>query len=312
METDAPRRRRNRRPPSLRITDRDRRLLAFAAEHRFIIAAQPAVLLDLRQKPVDDRLRGLAEAGLLWRERALNGQPSTYRITAAGLRAVGSDLRAPHRLDLSLYRHDLGLGWLMVAAHREWFGPVRAVISERRMRSEDRRDQRPGAQGADRLAGEAAGPPRGADGRTLRHGVRLGGQGPRGSERLHYPDMMLLTASGHRVAFELELTSKPPRRREDILAGYAADPRIDRVIYLVENRSTGDAVERSARRAGAADLVRVQMVRVPALEAATGQAPSAQRRHARPPASAERRPTRPPASAERRPTRPPASAERSR
>jgi hypothetical protein len=87
------------------------------------------------------------------------------------------------------------------------------------------------------------------------HGVRVG----HGSmERLHYPDLTVVTAGGHRVAFELELSTKSPRRRERILAAYADDPRIDAVVYLVQTPAAGRAIARSAARVGAADTVRVQ------------------------------------------------------
>ena len=79
----------------------------------------------------------------------------------------------------------------MLAAHAGRFGGVRRVVSEREMRSGDGRA--PAAQ--------------------PRYGVRLGGVGPGGRDRLHYPDMVILTGTGHRVAFELELTTKEPERR---------------------------------------------------------------------------------------------------
>ena len=62
------------------------------------------------------------------------------------------------------------------------------------------------------------------------------------------------------MAFELELSTKEVVRRERILAGYAADRRIDAVVYLVEHRSVGRAIERSAARMGISHLVRVQRV----------------------------------------------------
>src|SRR6202000_1668910 len=79
-------------------------------------------------------------------------------------------------------------------------------------------------------------------------------------DRLHYPDLVIVAQTGHRVAFELELSTKEVRRREGILAGYAADRRIDSVVYLVEHPSVGRGIERSARRMGISDLVRVQRV----------------------------------------------------
>jgi hypothetical protein len=95
--------------------------------------------------------------------------------------------------------------------------------------------------------------------------VRLGGVGPSGRERLHYPDLLLIDPGGRRIAIELELSSKGRGRREKILAGYAADARIDVVLYLVRDRRVGRAIQASARRLGIGPLVHVQRVDFPAV-----------------------------------------------
>jgi hypothetical protein len=231
------------------ITERDRAMLAFAAEHRFVIAAQPAALLEVSVAAAETRLRGLANGGYLSRQRKLAGEPSPYRITGEGLRAIGSSLPVPRPLNLALYDHDLGLGWLMVAARRGGYGPLGEVVSERRMRSDD------GRSAAERATDGLLG-----TGRPHRHGVRLGGTGPGGRERLHYPDMVIVSGEGRRTAFELELTGKPRVRRETILAGYAADRRIDAVVYLVDKPRIGRDIAASATRIGIRELVRVERV----------------------------------------------------
>lgn len=247
----------------MQVTERDRLLLAFAAEHRFVAAAQLAALLDCTPAAADARVRALAAGGYMRRERLLAGRPAFDRITRAGLRAIASDLPPPRRPDLSLHRHDLALGWLMVAARRGRLGPLRAVVSERRMRCDDGRAE-PGAAGG-----------------PHRHGTRLGGVGRGGRDRLHHPDMVVVTAGGHRVAFELELTAKPPARRERILEAYAADPRVDRVVYLVEQPSVGRAVARSAARVGVAGLVRIHKVDLIGTPPGPGAGRVRQRRHRR-------------------------------
>jgi hypothetical protein len=233
-----PRRTRSRAARAVQITDADRALLRFAAEHRFVIAAQVAALLEVSEPAAWSRLRRLVTGGHLRRRRELHRGPSWHQITAAGLRAIGSELPAPRGFDLATHRHDAGLGWLMLAAQAGRFGALERVISEREMRSHDGR----------------------AADRAQRYGVYLGGTGPGGRDRLHYPDMVVFTETGHRVAFELELSTKEVERRERILAGYAADRRIDAVVYLVERASVGRAVERSAARMGISHLVRVQRV----------------------------------------------------
>lgn len=222
----------------VQLTDTDRAVLRFAAEHRFVIAAQVATLLSVSAAAAESRLRRLGTGGHLRRHKELHRGPTWHQITAAGLRAAGSDLPAPRGFDLATHRHDAGLGWLMLAAQSGRFGPLQALISERRMRSHDGRTEE----------------------RAQRYGVRLGGVGPGGRDRLHYPDLVVATRSGHRVAFELELSTKEVARRERILAGYAADRRIDAVVYLVERASVGRAIERSAARMGMSHLVRVQRV----------------------------------------------------
>lgn len=222
----------------MRITDRDCRMLAFAAEHRFALARQVAMLLGISTRAATDRLRVLRDAGYLTEGNLFNDEPSHYQVTTAGRRAISSDLPRPRNLDPSVYRHDVGLAWLMVAAERGMFGPLAEIVSERRMRSQDGR----------------------ADEREETFGVRLGGVGRDGRPRMHYPDLLVVTDTGHRVAFELELTLKEPRRREKILAAYGADRRIDAVIYLVDHPARRRAMQESVRRVGIGDRVRVAQV----------------------------------------------------
>jgi len=100
------------------------------------------------------------------------------------------------------------------------------------------------------------------DGRQAPLAVRLGGVGHGGRERLHYPDLLLVDATGKRVAFELELSAKARTRRELILAGYGADARIEAAVYLVDNRAVWRGIEESARKLGIEHRVRVQRVRL--------------------------------------------------
>jgi hypothetical protein len=179
------------------------------------------------------RLSALRSAGLL---SARNGpyRNDCHQITTPGLRLIASRLPRP-RFDLATYWHDVGIAWLWLAARRGAFGPLTHVVSERHMRSSD-----------------------GADPSAEPFGVRLGGHGAGGRPRLHYPDLLLRTASGHRVAIELERTGKGRRRRESILSGYGVDRRIDAVVYLVADPAVGRAVSASARRLGLESLVHVQ------------------------------------------------------
>lgn len=216
---------------------RDRRTLEFAAEHRLILAAHAASLLGVSDTAAARRLRRLTRHRYLRYRRELIG-PGCYLIDRPGLRAIGSNLPRPRDLDLATYRHDVGLAWLWLAAHAQTFGPLDNVISERRMRSDDARRE----SWVEPL------------------GVRLGGVGPRGGERRHYPDLLLVKSSGGCIALELELTTKGRRRREEILGGYAVESRIDSVLYLVQSKRVGRAIAASADAVGIAQMVEVRPV----------------------------------------------------
>ena len=80
----------------MQITERDRRLLAFAAEHRFVLAAQVAALLGVSE---GDGRGASARAGRRAADLRASGSstatPACDQITRAGLRAIGSDLPPP-------------------------------------------------------------------------------------------------------------------------------------------------------------------------------------------------------------------------
>lgn len=227
------------------ITERDHALLAFMAEHRLILGGHVQVLLGISADAARARLRSLRAAGLLAGERFFYGQPHCWWITSKGLAVIDSRLPPP-RIDLRSYWHDVGLGWVRLAAERGAFGQLHQIVSERTMRSRD---------------GARAQGPLDMGQREEPFGVRLGGTGPAGRERLHYPDLLLITPHQRRIAVELELTTKNRTRRERILAGYGADYRIDAVLYLVDRPAVARAVEGSAARLALASMVQVQPVR---------------------------------------------------
>ncbi len=231
--------RRSRGERRTQITERDRLLLSFMAEHRLVLAGQVRALLGTTSSAANARLGALRRGGYVDRERKLYAEPAAWQISRRGLRAIGSHLSRPRPIDLGCYRHDVGLGWVWLAARAGSFGALSGIISERRMRSHD-----------------------GVIGDAEPLGIRLGGPGADGRRRLHYPDLILETQTGHRVAVELELSSKSRTRREQIFAGYGAARSIDAVLYLVDRPSVGRAVELSAAGYGLADRVHVQTVRL--------------------------------------------------
>ena len=200
-----------------------------------MLAAQVALLEGIGLDAARHRLAALTGAGYLTSERRYVAEPHAYAVTRDGRGAAGSDLTQPRKLDPALYAHDVGVAWLTAAARRGLFGELSQVVSERRMRSEDGRNDRDGEP----------------------HGVR----GIGGGRRLHYPDLIVVTTSGQRVAFELELRLKGQARRERILSAYAGDPRFDAVVYLVATNQERRTLEASARRAGLEDRLYVQLFR---------------------------------------------------
>lgn len=229
-----------------RITDRDRRLLEFIAEHRLVLCAHVQVLLGVSATTAARRLRVLERAGLLQKDSLFHRHPPHYRIQRKGLEVVGSRLPVPRR-DLNV-GHDIGLAWLWLAARRGAFGSLESVISERHMRSSDGLEAH-----AERVTGRSERAP---------FGVRLSGHGAQGRPRLHYPDLLLVDRAGRRIAVELELSSKGRRRRHQIIGGYASDRRIDAVLYLVDDQRIAREVKQAARRFGFERRLLVQPVRI--------------------------------------------------
>jgi hypothetical protein len=204
--------------PGTTIDEPDRELLRFLALHRATTAAQVPVLLKISPRRASERLRRLEDARLLRRDRIFAGRPATVTITRRGLREIGSELPPP-RVSLTEYRHDVGVSWLWLAARDGVFGHMREVVAERELRAAT--------------------------------------QPVRGLEQ-HRADLQLTTAAGKRIAVELELTAKSTERLDRIMLGFAGDPQLDAVLYLVPDAALARRIGQAAQRAGIADMVRVQ------------------------------------------------------
>lgn len=219
------------------LTDRDSAALRLLAEHRVVTATQVAHALAVTERTAWARLRRLQERKLIGLERIFAGQSGAAWIKQPGLSAIGSSL-PPSRVELKGYRHDVGVGWVWLAAKGGAFGDLQAVVGEREMRSHDMR-------------APAGGQP---------FGVGIVGLDSFGRLARHYPDLLLTTRTGQRVAVELELTAKSARRLDAIMLGYAGDPRIDGVLYLVSTPYLERLISSAAARAGISEIVRVQRV----------------------------------------------------
>ncbi len=242
-------------PSPTPFTDRDLSVLGPLAEHRFLTVAQVALLLAVSDRTALRRLRALEQHGLVAVRPVFHGLPRAAWIERRGLRALESPLAAP-QVNLNEYRHDVGVGWLWLAARAGALGELREVTTERRMQVED-------------AAAAAAGDP-------PAWGIGVGVFSSHGTPQRHYPDLLLRTAAGHRVAVELELTAKSAGRLGRIMAAYAGDARVDHVLYLAATPAIAARVRGEARRAGIADRVHVQLLARDGIAgAAIGRAPAA-------------------------------------
>ena len=232
---------------------RDLELLRFAGRAP-VRARRPGPGAARRSTPsaADARLRRAERrAGYLRRADLLAGPAGTYRSPRQGLRrdrqrAAARRATRPGQLPP---RRRAGLA---VAG-----GAQRGVRADARgdLRAPDALARRPAADDPDAAAARRSGSAASA---------------ATGATRLHYPDLLLVDRHGHRRGGRAR--ARPPRdaqRRERILAGYAADRRIDAVVYLVEQPAAGRAIEHvGARGWGSRHLVRVQRVRVGPRDAA--------------------------------------------
>jgi hypothetical protein len=242
------------------LTQRERVVLGPLAEHRLLIVPQVALLLDVGERTAVNRLKALGQRGLLSFGPIFQGLPWAASIENGGLRGLGSTLKAP-QINLNEYTHDVGVGWLWLAARAGSFGELRGLTTERRMQAED---------GA-----------RGAAGQDSRWGVGLGLLNNHGHPQRHYPDLMLEMASGHRVAVELELTAKSAGRMQRIITAYASDARVDHVLYLAANAAIAARVSDSGHSAGIAERVHVQLLAPDGIQGAEiGRRRAAGRAHA--------------------------------
>lgn len=212
------------------VSEGDSRVLEFARAHSVVLADQVVGLLEETGPEVEERLGSLSRAGFLVCDRVGPQGPDCFRITGAGLRAIGSRF-APPGFDPRC-RHAVGAGWLWLAAHGGTFGSVEGVVSERQMRVEDREG--------------------GADSPFFVQPEQFGGDPER-----HYADLMLLMRPG-RVAVELLMVGPVQRRLEAVLRAYAADARIRAVLYLVVDPRLGRLVQSAAARLELSPLVHVQ------------------------------------------------------
>jgi hypothetical protein len=215
------------------VQELDRRILAFAGAHRFVLAEQIERFAEAESGLVAGRLTRLQDEERVRIERLGRPQLGLVRVTASGLRSIASRLPAPG-FALGDYRHALGVVWLWVAAWKGAFGEAERVLSAREMQALD---------GAARELGEDDG----------RFSVPVAGAGL-------YPDVMASYGWGRGA---IHLVTWPHRRvdLDALFAGYRRRPEVAEVVLmLVDDLDVGRVVSAAADRQGVADKVRVQSV----------------------------------------------------
>lgn len=170
----------------------------------------------------------LVEAELLERVATLPGDPTLIRATSQGIAYAHLALPAlkirPGEVDHWLYCADAVL-W----AEERWGRG--SVVTERELRWIEH-----------------------AEGKPI--GSCVVGELPDGRPMLHRPDL-LVADSDHRVAIEVELSIKAPRRLQHLVRSWRRARHVDRVVYLVATGSPRRAVERAVRSAHAEERVEV-------------------------------------------------------
>jgi hypothetical protein len=166
------------------------------------------------------RLRTATRRQLLARHQLLADRPALYTVTRAGTRAVGLPGLDPARVSAANSLHTIVCANAAAALQRCY--PGQWIVGERELRREERRCGAPVASA------------------VLRH---TGGRNP----MLHRPDLVMWPSPCDHcspIAVEVELTTKAPRRLEEICRAWARSRDVSGVLYLAT-----PAVERALRRA---------------------------------------------------------------
>lgn len=214
------------------VGERDRSVLEFAAVVPAVLATHVETLFGCSSGDAQELLVSLRAPGLLARDVVGVGEPYLFRITEAGLRAIQSR-SAPPGFEA---RYELGtrLGWVWIAAQRGWFGEAASFVWAAQMRAQDR-----------------------VGGREAPFGLALEEFG--GSPEIHYPDLLAFGAAG-RTAYEFLLAIPSLRQLDAALRAYAADARIERVLFLIADRGLGRVVRAHAVSLGLSRMVFFQPI----------------------------------------------------
>lgn len=203
------------------LSDRDREIVGWVTGLGAASASDVAARFSIDEAATYRRLRALVGEGVLTVHRVLHGQPGLYAATSEGAKWCGLAGAGVQRLGPANFAHQSAVARVAAALGRG--GAV--VVGEREMRLRERHDG------------------------VLCGSVELGGGA------LHRPDLLVVSGR-RRIAIEVELTVKSPRRLARICTAFARARHLDGVIYF-SAPSAARPLRRAIERSASAHKIRV-------------------------------------------------------
>lgn len=235
-----------RRSRGMSEAQRDREVLLWIARFRFVTPDVLAERFDVTPQRINARLRRFERAGLVVLQRNDLTAPRAVFLTGAGARRLGLRPRRAPRPDTQR-EHELSIAELVARLERVPGAP--RVLTERDARAHE-------AETGERCSAD----------------VRERG----GARQRRWPDVILETTGGDRVAVELEFAPKHSERLRRILAGYAAARWFTALEVFVRDPAVERRIARLARDAApSSELSTLLALASPSMRVAPWQGPAA-------------------------------------
>jgi hypothetical protein len=203
-------------------------LVRFVGRYGAVAIPHVMLVFGIGRSMAYRRVARCVERGLLERLDLVRGEPTLLRATRAGLRNAGLPLEVA-TVSPGSVKH-----WIVCASTALLLAQeagLEHVISDRELRFYERVEGKPIAS------------------------AKMG-EHPSGALALHLPDLAIVTHE-RRVAIEVELTPKAPRRLERIMRGWRRASWVDEVRYYCAPGIARRAVERAVRKTRSTERVRV-------------------------------------------------------
>ena len=210
------------------MTILDCELVRFVGRYGAVAIPHVMLVLGIHRSMAYRRVARCVERGLLERLDLVRGEPTLLRATRAGLRNAGLPLEVA-TVSPGSVKH-----WVVCASTALLLAEeagLEQVISDREIRFYERVEGKPLAS------------------------AKMG-EHPSGTPALHLPDLAIIT-NDRRLAVEVELSPKAPRRLERIMRGWRRASWVDEVRYYCAPGITRRAVERAVRKTRSGERVRV-------------------------------------------------------